>query len=141
LTETELTHTLGRPFVLLERLQREHPEIEEKLRAAESASRQALVAATIHMLDTMDFHHMAEQIAEGHLDTAHVPRLRSSNALLAATPWPDPLSRLAASLRDELARLERALIAKDAETATSAAGEVHEKEHELSHSARDWLAS
>jgi len=136
----ELSDTLSRPFELLERLRTDRPEIAEDLAGLKNAVRRALVGAAVHMLDTMDFHHIAEHIAEGHLDPTDVPRLRSCHAILTATPWPDSLKSLASTLRDEVARLEQAIINKKPVDARASSHGVHEVEHELSHTARDWLS-
>ena len=87
------------------------------------------------MLDSMDFHHMAERIAEGHLDSQYIPVIKNAAVVLECTPWPENLRHLATSLKSDLAKLAMSLVSKQEKDAKALSHEIHEKEHALSHEA------
>ncbi len=137
----EIATQVQKFFEALKRMRDRYPEASEQLDELESSFVKATVRMSIHMLDSMDFHHMEEHISEGHLDPQYVPVIRNALVVLDAAPWPEKLKSLSTPLRNNLAKLEASLIAKRAEEAKSLSHEIHEEEHELSHEASDGLSA
>ncbi|HEY5538608.1 MAG TPA: hypothetical protein VIL58_03600 [Thermoplasmata archaeon] len=124
----------------LNEMRTQRPDAEEALAELEGLFQRSLVRYSVHMLDTLDFHHMAEDIAAGHLSPRYVPVLRSAASVLSATPWPEGLRWIAQSLRENVVELERALVENREREAEASSHEVHEQEHRLAHEAREWLS-
>lgn len=140
-TTTEIRSQVQRFFDTLKQVRDRYPEASEQLEELESSFMKATVGMSIHMLDSMDFHHMAEHIAEGHLDPQYIPVIRSALVILDGAPWPANLKNQATALRGDLAKLEASLISKQAEEAKGLSHEIHDEEHELSHEASHWLSA
>ena len=140
-TESELSADVARFFNGTKEVRSGPADPSAAVTEVEVSFRRTVVRYAVHMLDTLDFHHMADDIAGGHLDPRYVPTLRSALAVLKATPWPDALDAVARSLTGSLSKLERDLIEKNEGEAKASGHDVHGQEHALAHEARDWLSA
>jgi hypothetical protein len=66
----------------------------------------------VQALDSVDFHHLDEDLSEGKLDPRFVPVIRKSVEMADPVLFPTALKELAGSLRASLLKLEAALVCK-----------------------------
>jgi hypothetical protein len=108
--------------------------------AEEHTTEAANVAVAQFIMDTAGFHGMEETLNEsGEIDPAYLGAVTRTQKVLANTHWPEPLADQAESFVTLLSEYAEALEADDAEAATPLSAEVHEAQHDFSHSVDNWL--
>jgi hypothetical protein len=94
------------------------------------------------MLDTTDFHGMAETIAETQqIDPAYLGTVNRVHKIVSSAPWPESLAEQGQAFQTLLGEYAAALEADDVEAATPLSEEVHDAQHELSEAIDVWLGS
>lgn len=98
------------------------------------------VAVAQYVMDTADFHGIAEAMAAGDpIDPTWASNVSRAYKVLASVVWPEELDAAADAFVEDIGALSEALGNDDAEAATPLADTVHAAQHDLSHSIDDWL--
>lgn len=95
----------------------------------------------VQALDSVDFHHLDEDLSKGRLDPRFVPIIKKSVGMADPILYPEALKALVTSLQASLLRLEAALVNNDLQPGSSASHEAHELYHRLQHESEEWLRS
>ncbi|MDV3277165.1 MAG: hypothetical protein LYZ69_01700 [Nitrososphaerales archaeon] len=107
----------------------------------ESAVTRVTTRFAVRVLDTVDFHHLDEDLSEGRLDPRFVPIVKKSVEMADPVFFPAALKELATKLKTSLLKLEAALVNRDLGSSSSASHEAHELYHQLQHEVEEWLRS
>jgi hypothetical protein len=149
--QTEITALQSRLDSLQAQMDSLAAEMEAASGAAETGETAALVehsddpfavSVAQYVLDTAGFHGMAETISETQqIDPAYLGTVNRVKKILTSTPWPESLANQGQDFVTLLDEFAAALEADDAEAAAPLSDEVHDAQHELSHTIDDWLGA
>lgn len=135
-TEPTLTALLAR----LDALQAQVDELETHLAADPHAENANQVGTAVYLLDTAGLHDLDVQLNEEKvLDPAASGRVARLVRLLSAVTWPAALEADAHALLDLLDQLATVLADDNLAAAAPLATQVHEMQHDFSHTAEHWL--
>lgn len=142
-TSTEAEPTLEDLHHQLAALQAEVDEMKAELAGHQGADEASAneVTTAIYLLDTVGLHALDERLnSEQEIQAGDAGTVSRIARLLSAVNWPDAMASDAAKLIDMLDQLAAALGDDDLASAADLSTQVHEAQHEFSHSAEHWLA-
>ncbi len=105
----------------------------------------AQILAAIDIIDTTGFHDMSEEIEAAQTMAEVSPRnlgkVQKALIVTLAVAWPKDLAGAAVLFEDSAQALVDALTSEDLAAAKTAAAEVHNTQHDLSHVVYEWLSA
>jgi len=139
--ETELASLRGEVADLQSRLD----EVSVKIAAVETVGNvenPSDIALAQYVLDTAEFHGMAETLAETKLvDPAYLGTVNRVHKVLSVISWPDSLVDQGQAFLTQLDEFRAALEANNGEEAARLADLTHEAQHDLSHTIDEYLVA